>query len=248
MGPEIKIFPIGDSAATIELGNCIEDGVNQKIVAMNEWLSLNPFSGLKDIIIAYSSLSVLFDPCTVKKNYPRFSSAFACVHYHLGETFNNSANSSPQMHREIIRMPVCYEEQFGYDLEFIAKEKKISKEDIVRLHCSKVYHVYMVGFLPGFAYMGKLSEELILSRKMRPEQVSAGSVGITGSQTAIYPMNCPGGWHIIGKTPIRLFDAYLPVPILLTLGAQIEFFPISMEEFDHISQTEKDSPAEKEGR
>jgi len=103
----------------------------------------------------------------------------------------------------------------------------------------------MVGFLPGFAYMGKLSEELILSRKMRPEQVTAGSVGITGSQTAIYPMNCPGGWHIIGKTPIRLFDAYLPVPILLTLGAQIEFFPISIEEFDHISQTEKDSLAEK---
>jgi inhibitor of KinA len=238
MGVEIKIFPIGDSAATIELGNCIEDDVNQKIVAMNEWLSINPFIGLKDIIIAYSSLSVLYDPCTVRKNYPKFTSAFACVHYYLGETFSNSANANPQVQREIVRMPVCYDEQFGYDLDFVSSEKKISKPDIVKLHCSKVYHVYMVGFLPGFAYMGKLSEELILSRKMRPEQVSAGSVGITGSQTAIYPMNCPGGWHIIGKTPIRLFDAIVDVPIRLTLGAQVEFFPISMEEFHQIFENE----------
>jgi inhibitor of KinA len=233
LNPDIKIFPIGDSAATIELGNCINDEMNQKILSMNEWLLQNPFSGMKDIIIAYSSLSVFYNPCTVKNSNPDFLTAFECVKIKLEETYNNSSNNNIASQKEIIRIPVCYDDKFGYDLDFVAAEKNISKQKVIELHSSITYKIYMVGFLPGFAYMGKLDDQLVVPRKLRPEQVVAGSVGITGSQTAIYPMNCPGGWHIIGRTPIKLFNADAEMPIKLTLDKSVQFYPISIDEFEN---------------
>jgi inhibitor of KinA len=233
LNKEIKIFPIGDSAATVELGNCIDDEINQKILSINEWLSKNPFNGMKDIIIAYSSLSVFYDPCAVKNNYPDYSTAFECVKNKLEEAYSNSSNNNIASQKEIIRIPVCYDDKFGCDLDFVATEKNISKQEVIELHGSVTYKVYMVGFLPGFAYMGKLDEKLIVPRKLRPEQVVAGSVGITGSQTAIYPMNCPGGWHIIGRTPVKLFNADAEIPIKLTLDTNVQFYPISTEEFEN---------------
>ena len=233
MNPDIKIFPIGDSAATIELCNCINDEMNRKILSMNEWLLQNPFSGMKDIIIAYSSLSVFYDPCKVKNSNPNFSTAFECVKNKLDEAYHNSSNENVEVQKETIRIPVCYDDKFGYDLNFVATQKNISKQEVIKLHSSKTYKIYMVGFLPGFAYMGKLDDQLIVPRKLRPEQVAAGSVGITGSQTAIYPMNCPGGWHIIGRTPVKLFDANAEVPIKLTLDKNVEFYPISAEDFEN---------------
>ena len=167
MNPDIKIFPIGDSAATIELGNCINDEMNQKILSMNEWLLQNPFSGMKDIIIAYSSLSIFYNPCTVKNNNPDFSTAFEFVKNKLEETYNNSSNNNIASQKEIIRIPVCYDDKFGYDLDFVATEKKISKQQVIELHGSVTYKIYMVGFLPGFAYMGKLDEQLVVPRKLR---------------------------------------------------------------------------------
>jgi inhibitor of KinA len=232
----IKIFPIGDSAATIELGNCITEEVNQKILSMNEWLLQNPFNGLQDIVIAYSSLSVFYDPCTVRKNHPDFLTAFEVVKDKLESMYHQSVEYPATEGNDLIRIPVCYDDQFGYDLDFIAAEKGLSKQEIVQLHCSKTYKVYMVGFLPGFAYMGKIDDQLIVCRKLRPEQVAAGSVGITGSQTAVYPANCPGGWHIIGRTPIKLFDPEAAVPIELEVGAYVNFYPVSVEEFQDISQ------------
>ncbi len=201
---------------------------------MNEWLLQNPFAGIKDIIIAYSSLSVFYDPCTVKKNYPDFSTAYDAVKDKLNEAAGQASNYNIEQRHEIIDIPVCYDDKFGYDLNFIAEEKQLSKQDIIHLHTSRSYKVYMVGFLPGFAYMGKVDEQLIVSRKLRPQQVISGSVGITGSQTAIYPTTCPGGWHIIGRTPIKLFEPAAEIPIKLTLGAQVNFYPISEEEFNSI--------------
>jgi inhibitor of KinA len=233
LNADIKIFSIGDSACTIELGNCINDEVNQKILSMNEWLLEHSFVEIKAIIIAYSSLSVFYEPCTIKKNYQGYSHAFEFVRARLAEAYHQSSDSRLAEKKDIIRIPVCYEDEFGYDLDFVVREKGISKQEIMNLHCSKIYKVYMVGFLPGFAYMGKIDDQLVVPRKLRPEQVPSGSVGITGNQTAIYPISCPGGWHIIGRTPLKLFDANADTPITLTLGALVEFYPVTEEQFNN---------------
>lgn len=235
MSEHIKIFPISDSAATIELGNCIDDAVNQKVLSMNAWLARRPFAGLKDIIIAYSSLSVYYEPAAVKKIAHGTDTAFEMVKNRLIEAYEQTPADFMSEPKQIMRVPVCYDDKFGYDMDFVAAEKNLTKEEILRLHCSRLYKIYMVGFLPGFAYMGKIDDQLIVPRKLRPEQVPAGSVGITGNQTAIYPLTCPGGWRIIGRTPLTLFDPGAEVPVALSLGGQVEFYPISEQEFYQIN-------------
>ena len=138
---------------------------------------------------------------------------------------------------EIIRIPVCYDKRFGIDLENISKRNKISAEKIIEKHSEEIYRVYCLGFLPGFAYMGKVKEQIQIARHPRPRQeVLAGSVGIAGLQTGIYPMNSPGGWQIIGRTPFKIFD---PNPNILTkikVGNRIQFYPITLMEFENLNE------------
>jgi len=235
LNTDIKIFSIGDSAATIDLGNCITDELNQKILSMHQWLIENSFAGLKDIIIAYSSISVYYDISIVKKEYAGFSTAFAYVQQKLKEAYLNAPGNNIDDQRQIIEIPVCYDDEFGYDLGYICTEKKLSREEVIYLHHSNIYKVYMVGFLPGFAYMGKIDERLMIGRKLIPVSVAAGSVGITGSQTGIYPVNCPGGWQIIGRTPIKLFAPKAAIPIKLRLGDFVQFFPVPRDEFESMA-------------
>jgi len=129
------------------------------------------------------------------------------------------------------RIPVCYEGEYGPDLEWVAREKNLPRDKVIRLHSFCTYHVYMVGFLPGFPYMGKTDPRLEVSRKPQPVAVVAGGVGIAGIQTGIYPLNSPGGWQIIGRTPSKLFNPEFDPPVRLQAGDQVQFYPISREEF-----------------
>ena len=131
----------------------------------------------------------------------------------------------------LIKVPICYDEEFGIDLDRIAKEKKLSKEEIIQLHTGKKYKVYMLGFLPGFPYMGAVDEKIAMPRKAQPIMVTGGSIGIAGKQTGIYPFTSPGGWNIIGITPLRLFDQSKDEPTLLRTGDLVEFYSISKDEF-----------------
>ena len=130
-----------------------------------------------------------------------------------------------------ISIPVCYSRAFAPDIEFIASEKNISIEKIIQLHTSKSYTVYMIGFLPGFSYMGEVAEAIAIPRKIQPVSVAAGSVGIAGKQTGIYPLESPGGWQIIGRTPLKIFDKGKSDPVLLQPGDEIQFYSISEDEF-----------------
>ena len=229
MSTGYTIFPLGDSAASIDLGNAINEFLNDKIIAMQQWLLANPFPGQKDIIVAYSSLTIIYDPVAVRMYFQNGSTVFEKVKQHLQLAFNQS--TIQQVNKPtIVRIPVCYEEEYAMDLNAMAAEKNMSTEEIIALHTEAVYRVYTIGFLPGFSYMAAVHEKLITPRKVRPVPVAAGSVGIAGAQTGIYPLNSPGGWHIIGRTPIKQFDANDKDLVKLKVGDSVQFYRISKKE------------------
>lgn len=232
MNFDYNIFPIGDSAITLDLGNLVNGELNQKAIAIKEWLTNNPFEGLKEIIIAYSSVSIVYDSYIVKEKYQPSSSVFEFIKQKLVQAFE-SANVVQQENTGLVSIPVCYDELFGIDLKFISAQKNIPVDKIIELHHSRIYRLYMIGFLPGFSYMAEVDEQIIIPRKTKPVPVIAGSVGIAGNQTGIYPLNCPGGWQIVGRTPMKLFDPFSETPVKFKSGDQIKFYPITKEEFEN---------------
>ena len=172
-----------------------------------------------------------------KKNKSVLTTAFDFIKQNLETAFQESV-AIEENNNDIIHIPVCYSNDFCVDMGFLMKEKNISSEEIIHLHTSKIYRVYMIGFLPGFSYLGKLDEKLMIPRKLKPAPVVAGSVGIAGSQTGIYPLDTPGGWQIIGRTPVKLFKADAAIPVTLNIGNQIKFYEISMEEFEKLNLTQ----------
>jgi inhibitor of KinA len=145
--------------------------------------------------------------------------------YHESSVFHHTD-------KKINRIPVCYDEQFGIDLQTISLAKDCSIDRIIELHLAKVYRVYMLGFLPGFAYLGELEPTLIMPRKENPVPVIAGSVGIASNQTGIYPLNSPGGWQIVGRTPVKLFHPAAVNPVILQAGDEIQFYRITLHQFE----------------
>jgi inhibitor of KinA len=230
-----SIYPLGDSAITIDLGNSIDEQLNRQALAIHDWLQAHRFPGLVDIIIAYSSVSVLYDPTIVrasKVNCP--GGAYGWVSRLLKQAGEESSVAGHEGHvvkGHSFRIPVCYGGEYGPDLEWVARQKELSAEEVIRIHHSGSYRIYMVGFLPGFPYLGKTDSRLEVPRKDRPVPVMGGAVGIAGIQTGIYPLSSPGGWQIIGRTPVRLFDWQADPPIRFQCGDEIEFYPISREEF-----------------
>ncbi|HMJ47996.1 MAG TPA: 5-oxoprolinase subunit PxpB [Ferruginibacter sp.] len=229
----ISIFPLGDSAACIDLGNNISVEKNQKVLAIHQWLLLNPFAGIKDIIVAYCSLAIIYDPYILKKQIPLISNAFEFVKLELVAAYQQSGIGAETI-KIPVNIPVCYDEAFGVDLAFISEQNNISIEKIIRLHTSKPYRVYMLGFLPGFPYMAEVDEQIAFPRKQKPVHVKAGSVGIAGIQTGIYPFDSPGGWNIIGQTPLCLFDSTIYPPAKLHPGDMVQFYQVTKNEFKKI--------------
>jgi inhibitor of KinA len=229
------IYPLGDSAVTIDFGNIINEQLNNKVLGIQQWINDNRFEGLKDSIAAYSSLTLWYNPFVVKKQYAVKSSVFEWVKGQLEEAYANAVSiEEDNVDNDIIEIPVCYDDVFGKDITDVLKEKKITKEELIYLHTTPVYRVYMIGFLPGFPYMAEVDEKLVMPRKMQPVLVAKGSVGITGKQTGIYTFDSPGGWQIIGRTPLSLFDASKELrPSLLKAGDRVQFKSIDKKEFDN---------------
>jgi inhibitor of KinA len=224
------IFPLGDSAATIELGKLMNESLNKKVIGMQKWFQENRFTGLKDIIVAYSSLTIVYDPFVVATKYSISGTIYHWIERKLQHAYKESVVIKSNDNK-VARIPVCYDSEFGMDLKNISAAKNLTTEEIIDLHISRTYRVYMVGFLPGFCYLGEIEPKLQMPRKEMPEQVKSGSVGIVSNQTGIYPLNSPGGWHIIGRTPIKLFVLKDEIPVKLIAGDQVEFYPISRDEF-----------------
>ena len=221
------ITPLGDSALLVFFGNTIDDTINQKVFSLFKKIKHSSLPVI-DIVPAYSSLAVYYSTAIATKN----KSAYESMKEKIENLLYQVVINKPIIGRQI-RIPVCYESQYAPDLKNIAQQKNLSRNDIIDMHTSQAYRVYMIGFLPGFAYMGKVDSRIATARKNLPVPVVAGSVGIAGGQTGVYPLSSPGGWNIIGRTPITLFDKERTEPVYLQPGDEISFYAITENEFEN---------------
>jgi inhibitor of KinA len=228
---QFTISPLGDSSLIINFGNVIDENINKKVLALFYKLKELSIPFIKDIIPAYNSLTIYYNIVSIKQKSISNKTFFEIFGDQLSKIIIDYIEILSLPSRKI-KIPVCYTEKYGLDINYIAKEKKLPVDEIIRLHKVKKYRVYMIGFLPGFAYMGEVDEQIAIPRKVQPRTiVEAGSVGIAGTQTGIYPLNSPGGWQIIGKTPVKLFIKEKDDPVLLHPGDEVEFYSITENEF-----------------
>ena len=223
------IFPLGDSALTVDFGNRINQPTNEKVLQLFYRLQ-NSAPFIRDVIPAYSSLTVYYD---VWQLHSTKTSAYEAAKQWIEEKLKEETETKHSIHRQV-EIPVCYAETFAPDLHSLAGVKELSVDEVIHIHTSKYYRVYMIGFLPGFAYMGTVDERIATPRKSQPRlAVPAGAVGIAGEQTGIYPLVSPGGWNIIGQTPLKLFDAVRAEPVLLQPGDVVRFYTMTEDEFSN---------------
>jgi KipI family sensor histidine kinase inhibitor len=218
-----RILLCGDTGISVEFGDEIDPGINRRVQQLFRRLKLRQTGGVLGLNPTYRSLFVQYDPWLCS-----FENLLLTVEECLGPGENDAVGFS-----EVIEVPVCYGGEYGPDLEEVASFHKMSPEEVARLHYTPLYHVYMIGFTPGFPYLGGLDERLHTPRKQTPRRlVPAGSVGIADRQTGIYPIDSPGGWQLIGRTPMRVFDIRKTDPFTIHCGNSVKFRPITKEEFE----------------
>ena len=224
MNGNLKIFPLGESALTVEFGSEISVALNNRVLKLANYFAKNSFAGFEEIVPAYSSLTIFYNVFTVRKNFPEFSTAFAAVKNFAENALWNLSDLQPK-ERRTIEIPICFDEEFALDLEFVGASSNLSPAEVVEIFLAKTYRVFMLGFLPGFSYMGEVDERIVAPRKQTPRlKVPKGSVGIAGRQTGIYSLESPGGWQIIGKTNIELFTPEEVEPTFLRAGDSVRFY------------------------
>jgi KipI family sensor histidine kinase inhibitor len=222
-----KFRHAGDCGLLVEYGDTIDLAVHQKIRSMVHILKMTPLPGVREVIPAYRSILVRYDPLRIKP------SELETHLIMLGDKIEFTCFPRPRT----IDIPVCYGGEFGPDLADVAEHNALSVEDVIQIHTEAVYLIYMVGFSPGFPFLGGLSERLHTPRLETPRtSVPAGSVGIANNQTGIYPLNSPGGWRLIGRTPLRLFAPEKKDPFLYQPGDHLKFRSISAQEYQKLAQ------------
>ena len=223
----IRILTAGDSSILIEFGKEISPEINRKISATVQMMKEQLIEGVVDVIPAFCSLLINYDPRVI--SYGEISErmqALLKLEIRAGE-----------QKKRIFEIPVCYGGEYGPDIANIAEHAGLSEEEVIKLHSSRDYLIYMLGFLPGFCYLGGLDERLHTPRLANPRiKINAGSVGIGGSQTGIYPLDSPGGWQLMGMTPVKTYDPEREVPILVEAGDYIRFVPVDEKEYKRIKE------------
>jgi KipI family sensor histidine kinase inhibitor len=226
--PRMRLM--GDSGVLFEFGDLIAPEINQRVRLVAKALEQKMPLGVSEVMPTYRSVLVIYDPIqTTPEN----------LEIHLEDLENNlECLELPSPKR--VEIPVCYGEGFGPDLSFVAEHTGLIAKEIKRIHSSHEYQIFMIGFTPGFPFLGGMDERLATPRLKTPRKlVPAGSVGIANNQTGIYPVDSPGGWQIIGRTPLRLFSPTKKNPFLYSAGDRIKFKPIDQVEFDRINQLNK---------
>jgi len=223
----MRIMPFGDSALLVNFEQRIDLKVNLKVNALYKFIKKVNLKEVTYLIPAYCSLTIGFDFNKINHQV---------LEVKLRELTNQLDNQEEKEQRELC-IPVCYDDEYGLDLSELVELSGLTKRQIVECHVASIYNVYMIGFIPGFPYMGVLPTELNFKRKSEPRlRVPKGSVGITGSQTGIYPMDVPGGWQILGKTPLNIFDGSKSDPFIFQSGDKVKFEEIDKETFCKIEE------------
>jgi inhibitor of KinA len=231
--PAYKIIPLGDAALSVDFGNIVNHKINDTVISIFKKLQQYPVEGMTEAVPAYSSLTIYYDVMDIHKKGFQEKTVFDFMKSKINTLLEKEIEDY-QNEKKLITIPVCYEKEFATDMEWITEKLKLSKEEFIQIHISKSYRVYMLGFLPGFAYMGEVDAAIELPRKQQPMNVVAGSVGIAGKQTGVYPLSSPGGWQIIGRTPLNFFNKKNNEPALVQAGDNIKFISISKDEFESI--------------
>jgi inhibitor of KinA len=231
-----ELFPLGDSGITVKLGQEINQTTHERVKALSRFLEQSPFPGMIEYVPGFTTVTIFYDPILFydpqnsKFPYERVVSILTPL---LSQLPKGESRKS-----RVIKIPVCYGEELGRDLEDVATFHGLTPQEVIRLHTEPEYLVYMIGFAPGFPYLGGMNEQIATPRRDTPRLViPAGSVGIGGKQTGVYPIESPGGWQLIGRTPLQLFQPCQDPPSLLRAGDRIRFYPISKEEYDNWEET-----------
>jgi inhibitor of KinA len=218
-----RFLASGDTALVVELGDRIDRQVSEQVLGLAGRVRRAALAGVVEIVPTFRSLMVHYDP--VRSSAAELTATIEAL----------AVDEAPLAEARLWRVPVCYEGELAPDLADVAARTGLTTGGVVALHAATRYHVYMIGFLPGFPYMGDLAAPLVLPRRADPRiRVPPGSVAIATSMTAIYPVESPGGWHLIGTTPIRIFDADWPSPALFAPGDAVQFEPVHRRAFDEL--------------
>lgn len=228
------IFPLGDSALTIYYGNVIDENLNYRVQLLFQEIQNRNFKEILDVIPAYSSLTILYNILEVDEANGGNKTAFEIMSEKVKQVIKLSADTRNHVQKRVVKVPVCYAMKYALDIQEIANIKNLSVAEVIQLHVQKKYRVYMLGFLPGFPYMGEVDERIVMPRKNQPRvKITAGSVGVAAAQTGIYPFDSPGGWNIIGRTPLQIFNKEETNITLFEPGDEVEFYSISEDEFEN---------------
>jgi KipI family sensor histidine kinase inhibitor len=226
----VRFLSLGDSALAVEFGNAVDPALSRAVLRLDRVLRAGPPVGVVETVPTFRSLLVHYDPLATSR------AQLECVIAALLDRDEGAAATA-----RVWRIPVCYEASFAPDLGEVARLTGIAPAEIVARHSHVRYHVYMLGFLPGFPYLGDLPPELALPRRADPRlRVPAGAVSIATNLTAIYPYESPGGWHLIGATPVRLFDPARALPALLAAGDAVWLDPVDADRFAAIREAVAD--------
>lgn len=225
-----KILPVGDKAIVVEFGDEISIECNNKVLSLYKNITSKKEPFIISSIPTYRSLLIKYDPLKIS-----YSELIEKINEELKQ------QKDLDMNPQIMEIPVKYGEDFGPDIEYVAKHNNLSVDEVIKIHTKSLYRIYMIGFTMGFAYLGGMSEKIETPRLEKPRtKIPAGSVGIAGKQTGIYPVESPGGWRLIGKTPVKLYDPHREDPILVKPGNYIKFIEISEADFSNIENEIKE--------
>lgn len=235
MQGDYRIYPLGDQAITIEFGDAIDETINRHCHNIAALLLNARIPGTRDVIPAYASVSLTYDALAASRELHTHSPQAAITDLVASVIGNYSWAALPTA--RTVEVPACFDPALAPDLAEACDRLGLSSAQLVQTFISRAYRVYMIGFLPGFAYMGRLDDSIALGRKEKPHfSIPPGSIGIAGHQTGIYPLESPGGWNIIGRTPIQLFTPGADNPCFFRNGDEVRFFQISLSEFHQQNQ------------
>ncbi len=222
MNDEVKILTVGDCGVSVEFGQEINLDINHRVTALKMLLKEKGIPGIVETIPTYCSLLIEYDPMVIQ--YDELVNNL--------KVLINQLRDIKLPEKRVVEIPVAYGGEYGPDLKEVAETHGISEEEVIRLHSEPEYPIYMLGFVAGFPYLGGMNKAIATPRKKTPRlKIESGSVGIAGEQTGIYSVESPGGWQIIGRTPIKLYDPERERPVLLEAGQYIKFKAITGEEF-----------------
>jgi inhibitor of KinA len=231
MYEKVKYLIAGDRALVVEFGDSIEEGINSKIRSLTLAIEREGILGIIETIPTYRSLMVIYEPMIIELG--QLIDIVKSIEIKIDEM------KLPQA--KVIEIPTLYGGKYGPDIDFVASHNKISSDEVIKIHTSPEYLIYMIGFTPGLPYLGGMKDKIATPRLQNPRvKIPVGSVGIAGGQTGIYPIESPGGWQLIGRTPVKLYEPYRKEPILLNAGDYLKFVQIDENEYKNIQALERE--------